>query len=240
MRRGRPTRLGSNRARSPLCSTSFRVLAPGSPAAQSNDDACCASRSLVSSGPSWRWKPSIQVSRPRPRRLVMSLVRDCSTPPSLSGCKRCSCAAWQPSKARSISWEPRKSSARRSRGQLRGAAAALEHDQERAPRRWLPSRVVQIYFLVMVVGAPLSILVVAMVGSYFYRGGNEEILDWKLTRSPEREAELQLSDVDQMLAAQNRYRRQRGAPERSLEEVSERAQASLTPDGDALWWPDRT
>jgi hypothetical protein len=98
----------------------------------------------------------------------------------------------------------------------------------------------QIYFLVVVVGAPLSILVVAMVGSYFHRGGNEEILDWKLTRSPEREAELQFSDVDQMLAAQNRYRRQRGAPERSLEEVSERAQASLKPDGGALWWPDRT
>ncbi len=98
----------------------------------------------------------------------------------------------------------------------------------------------QIYFLVMVVGVPLGILLVALVASYFYRGGYEEILDWKPTRSPKREAELQQSDVEQMLAAQNRYRRQRGAPERSLEEVSERAQASLKPDGDALWWPDRT
>jgi len=79
----------------------------------------------------------------------------------------------------------------------------------------------QICFLVVVVGAPLGILVIAMAASYFYRGGNEEILDWKLTRSPQREAELQRGEVDQMLAAQNRYRRQRGAPERSLEEVTE-------------------
>lgn len=82
---------------------------------------------------------------------------------------------------------------------------------------------VQIYFLVVVVGIPLCILVIAMVAAYFYGGGDAEILDWKPTRSPEREAELQLSEVDQMLAAQNRYRRQRGAPERSLEEVTEHA-----------------
>jgi hypothetical protein len=88
----------------------------------------------------------------------------------------------------------------------------------------------QIYFLVMVVGVPLGILVIAIVSSYLYRGGNEEILDWKLTRSPEREAELQLGDVDQMLAAQNRYRRQRGAPERSLEEITEHAWPSLRLD----------
>jgi len=85
----------------------------------------------------------------------------------------------------------------------------------------------QTYFLVMVVGVPLGILVIALVAAYFHRDGYADILDWKPTRSAEREAELQLSDVDQMLAAQNRYRRQRGAPERSLEEVTEHAWASL-------------
>jgi hypothetical protein len=85
----------------------------------------------------------------------------------------------------------------------------------------------QTYFLVMVVGVPLGILVIALVAAYFHRDGYADILDWKPTRSVEREAELQLSDVDQMLAAQNRYRRQRGAPERSLEEVTEHAWASL-------------
>src|SRR5271167_1659828 len=86
---------------------------------------------------------------------------------------------------------------------------------------------VQIYFLVMVFGVPLGLLVIALVAARFHREGYAEILDWKPTRSPEREAELQLSDVDQMLAAQNRYRRLRGAPERTLEEVTEHAWALL-------------
>jgi hypothetical protein len=86
---------------------------------------------------------------------------------------------------------------------------------------------VQIYLLVMAVGIPLGLLVIALVAAHFHPDGNAEILDWKLTRSPEREAELQLNDVDQMLAALNGYRRQRGAPERSLEEVTEHAWALL-------------
>jgi hypothetical protein len=81
----------------------------------------------------------------------------------------------------------------------------------------------QLYFLIMVLGVPLALLAIAIAAAYFYGGGNAEILDWKPTRSPEREAELQLSDIDQMLAAQNRYRRLRGAPERSLEEVTKHA-----------------
>jgi hypothetical protein len=86
----------------------------------------------------------------------------------------------------------------------------------------------QIYFLVMVVGVPLSLIVIAMLAGLIRRDGYPE-LDWKPTRSPEREAELELSELDQMLAAQNRYRRQRGAPERSLEEISERARARTRP-----------
>jgi hypothetical protein len=82
----------------------------------------------------------------------------------------------------------------------------------------------QIYFLVMAVGVPLSLFVIAMLAGLLRRDGYPE-LDWKPTRSPEREAELELSEIDQMLAAQNRYRRRRGAPERSLEEISERAGA---------------
>ena len=47
---------------------------------------------------------------------------------------------------------------------------------------------------------------------------------WKPTRSPEREVELELGDVEQMLAAQNRHRRRRGAPERTLADVSRAAE----------------
>jgi hypothetical protein len=99
---------------------------------------------------------------------------------------------------------------------------------------------VQAYFLVMVFGVPLAILVIAMLGAHFYRGGSDELLDWKPTRSPKREAELQLNEVHQMLAAQNRYRRLRGEPERSLEEATGHASTGLKPYQDALLWPDRT
>jgi hypothetical protein len=98
----------------------------------------------------------------------------------------------------------------------------------------------QAYFLAIVLGVPLAMLLIAMLGAHFYHGGSDELLDWKPTRSPKREAELQLNEVHQMLAAQNRYRRLRGAPERSLEEVTEQALASLKPDGNALRWPDGT
>lgn len=90
------------------------------------------------------------------------------------------------------------------------------------------------YFLGMVLGLPLVILAVSLIAGYLHRDGYAELLDWKPTRSPEREVELELSDIDQMLAAQNRHRRRRGAPERTLEEVTDRACAQGSPVGPAL------
>ncbi|HXW59709.1 MAG TPA: hypothetical protein VEJ23_09565 [Solirubrobacteraceae bacterium] len=78
----------------------------------------------------------------------------------------------------------------------------------------------QIYFLAMTLGVPLLVLVVALVAGRLH-DGYDDVLDWKPTRSPEREAELQDGDIRDMLAAQNRYRRKRGAPERTLEDVIE-------------------
>jgi hypothetical protein len=40
-----------------------------------------------------------------------------------------------------------------------------------------------------------------------------ELLDWKPTRSPEVEAQNEVDDVQQMIDAQNEYRRRRGAKE---------------------------
>jgi hypothetical protein len=74
------------------------------------------------------------------------------------------------------------------------------------------------YFLIVGLGVPLSLLAIAMLAALFARDGYPE-LDWKPTRSPKREAELELSEIGQMLAALTRYRRQRGASELSLEEV---------------------
>ena len=52
-----------------------------------------------------------------------------------------------------------------------------------------------------------------------------DILDWKPTRSPEAEAENELDDVQQMLAAQNELKRRRGAPELTEEEIEARVRA---------------
>jgi hypothetical protein len=90
------------------------------------------------------------------------------------------------------------------------------------------------YFLGVVLGLPLLLLAIALLAGYLHRDENAELLDWKPTRSPQREVELELSDVDQMLAAQNRHRRRRGAPERTLEEVTERACEQAEPASRAL------
>ncbi|HSZ12793.1 MAG TPA: hypothetical protein VK790_02020 [Solirubrobacteraceae bacterium] len=82
----------------------------------------------------------------------------------------------------------------------------------------------QLYFLAMVLGVPLLLLALALLAGHLYRDGNAELLDWKPTRSPEREVELELGDIEQMLAAQNRHRRRRGASERTLADVSRAAE----------------
>ena len=60
--------------------------------------------------------------------------------------------------------------------------------------------------LVVVVG------ILFALGKY-YPGSGAEQVDWRPTRSPELEAELELDDVDQMLEAQNERRRATGRPE---------------------------
>ncbi len=84
------------------------------------------------------------------------------------------------------------------------------------------------YFIAMVLGVPLLLLALALLAGHFYRDGYAALLDWKPTRSPEREVELELGDIQQMLEAQNRHRRRRGAPERTLEQVTARAAAINT------------
>ena len=61
-------------------------------------------------------------------------------------------------------------------------------------------------------------LIFAAIGKYHPMSG-AEVLDWRPTRSPEVEAELELDDVQQMLEAQNARRRARGDEERSEEDV---------------------
>jgi hypothetical protein len=57
-----------------------------------------------------------------------------------------------------------------------------------------------------------------LIGTYHPTSG-AEVLDWKPTRSPEVEAELELDDVDQMLEAQNERRRRDGRAERTEDDI---------------------
>lgn len=56
-----------------------------------------------------------------------------------------------------------------------------------------------------------------------YPGSGADLVDWRPTRSHEVEAQLEVDDVQQMLDAQNEYRRRRGASE--LTEADARAMA---------------
>jgi len=69
----------------------------------------------------------------------------------------------------------------------------------------------------------LLFLIFVAIGKYHPASG-AEVLDWKPTRSPEVEAELELDDVDQMLEAQNERRRASGRPERTEDDVSMQVQ----------------
>jgi hypothetical protein len=61
-------------------------------------------------------------------------------------------------------------------------------------------------------------LIFLAIGKYHPVSG-AEVLDWKPTRSPEVEAELELDDVQQMLEAKNERRRAQGRPEVSEEDI---------------------
>jgi hypothetical protein len=87
----------------------------------------------------------------------------------------------------------------------------------------------ELYFVAMVFGPPIALLLLALLAGLAHRDVTD-VLDWKPTRSPKREAELRSSEVSQMLEAQNRYRRLRGEPERTLEEILDAYIAGPTAD----------
>jgi hypothetical protein len=66
-------------------------------------------------------------------------------------------------------------------------------------------------------------LIFVAIGKYHPVSG-AEVLDWRPTRSPEVEAELELDDVQQMLEAQNERRRADGRRERSEDDVHAQVQ----------------
>ncbi len=83
-------------------------------------------------------------------------------------------------------------------------------------------------FAVFVFGMLVVIVLIFLAIGKWYPGSGAEQVDWKPTRSPEHEAELELEDVDQMIEAQNERRRARArrrSPRRTCEEQVARGRA---------------
>jgi hypothetical protein len=69
----------------------------------------------------------------------------------------------------------------------------------------------------------LLFLILVALARAFEGNRVADIIDWKPTRSPEAEAQNEIDDVRQMIEAQNVYRRKRGAPEITEEDVERQA-----------------
>lgn len=67
-------------------------------------------------------------------------------------------------------------------------------------------------FELAVVGGLLALVLVFYAIGKYSSASPAEYLDWKPTRSPEMEIELELQDVSQMIEAQNERRRRDGRP----------------------------
>ena len=77
----------------------------------------------------------------------------------------------------------------------------------------------------VVFGGTLAFFVIfVLLLGVFSKRSARDYLDWKPTRSPEVEAQNEIDDVEQMIAAQNELKRRRGAPEITEEEIEARVQ----------------
>jgi hypothetical protein len=69
----------------------------------------------------------------------------------------------------------------------------------------------------------LLFLILVGLGRAFQSHSVADFLDWKPTRSPEVEAQNEVDDIQQMIDAQNEYRRKRGAKEITEADVQRQA-----------------
>jgi hypothetical protein len=78
-------------------------------------------------------------------------------------------------------------------------------------------------FMLITLGMIGLIVLVLVLLARAYPGSGADLVDWKPTRSHELEAQLEVDDVQQMIAAQNEYRRRRGAPDLTEEDADRMA-----------------
>jgi hypothetical protein len=79
-------------------------------------------------------------------------------------------------------------------------------------------------FILISLGMVGFIVLLLVLVARAYPGSGADLVDWKPTRSYEVEAQLEVDDVAQMIEAQNRYRRKRGAPEITEDDAHRMAQ----------------
>ncbi|MGI9557062.1 MAG: hypothetical protein ACR2N5_03880 [Solirubrobacterales bacterium] len=78
-------------------------------------------------------------------------------------------------------------------------------------------------FVLVTLGMVGLIVLVLVMLARAYPGSGADLVDWKPTRSYEDEARLEVEDVQQMLDAQNEYRRRRGASDLTEEDAERMA-----------------
>jgi len=78
-------------------------------------------------------------------------------------------------------------------------------------------------FVLITLGMIGLIVLVLVLLARAYPGSGADLVDWKPIRSHEVEVQLELDDVQQMLEAQNEYRRRRGARELTEEDANRMA-----------------
>jgi hypothetical protein len=68
-------------------------------------------------------------------------------------------------------------------------------------------------FALLSIGMVAFIVLILVLLARSYPGSGADLLDWKPTRDYATEVQLEQDDIKQMIAAQNAYRRRRGAEE---------------------------
>ena len=97
------------------------------------------------------------------------------------------------------------------------------------------------FTLIVTVGLVAMFVGIIALGLWHPRSG-ADVLDWKPTRSPEVEAQNEVDDVAQMIAAQNRLRERKGKTARTQDEIEEQVksdQRELADYADAYWAQER-
>jgi hypothetical protein len=93
-------------------------------------------------------------------------------------------------------------------------------------------------FILISLGAVGLIVLCLVLLARAYPGSGADLVDWKPTRSHEVEAQLEVDDVQQMIEAQNEYRRRRGEAELTEEDAERMAQEDQA-IRDRGRWPER-